>query len=156
MSTEPEEVGMEPPKYLGDPNPAVKVTILFEQGNGLVWKLEKPWDQAALFMEIGLLARKYDLGIEFEFPVGDEDPNTHHPDGQCKAHGDYNCPEDECLTKDEPEEKPRPTDAQIIARALKQKCPECGREFDLLDETDAAEWAYGHDCEVGGDPDGGP
>ena len=32
--------------------------------------------------------------------------------------------------------------------ALKVKCPECGREFDLLDETDAAEWAYGHDCEV--------
>lgn len=27
-------------------------------------------------------------------------------------------------------------------------CPECGRVFDLLDETDAAEWSYGHDCEV--------
>ena len=26
-------------------------------------------------------------------------------------------------------------------------CPECGRIFDLLDETDAEEWAYGHDCE---------
>ncbi len=32
---------------------------------------------------------------------------------------------------------------------MKVKCPECGREFDLLDEQDAAEWAYGHDCEVG-------
>ena len=27
-------------------------------------------------------------------------------------------------------------------------CPECKRVFDLLDETDAAEWACGHDCEV--------
>ena len=27
-------------------------------------------------------------------------------------------------------------------------CPECGRVFDLLDENDANEWAYGHDCEV--------
>lgn len=30
---------------------------------------------------------------------------------------------------------------------MKVKCPECGREFDLLDAKDAAEWAYGHDCE---------
>lgn len=26
-------------------------------------------------------------------------------------------------------------------------CRECGRIFDLLDPTDAAEWAFGHDCE---------
>jgi len=31
---------------------------------------------------------------------------------------------------------------------LAAKCPECGRVFDLLDETDAQEWASGHDCEV--------
>ncbi|MBN2100151.1 MAG: hypothetical protein JW753_11210 [Dehalococcoidia bacterium] len=30
---------------------------------------------------------------------------------------------------------------------LTPKCTECGRVFDLLDETDAQEWAYGHDCE---------
>jgi hypothetical protein len=30
---------------------------------------------------------------------------------------------------------------------MKRQCPECGRVFDLLDETDAEEWAYGHDCE---------
>lgn len=30
----------------------------------------------------------------------------------------------------------------------KVTCPECGRVFDLLDETDANEWYYGHDCEV--------
>lgn len=29
----------------------------------------------------------------------------------------------------------------------KAKCVECGRVFDLTDETDAEEWAYGHDCE---------
>lgn len=27
-------------------------------------------------------------------------------------------------------------------------CVECGRRFDLLDETHAAELAHGHDCEV--------
>jgi hypothetical protein len=27
-------------------------------------------------------------------------------------------------------------------------CPECSRTFDLTDPTDAAEWAYGHDCEA--------
>jgi hypothetical protein len=26
-------------------------------------------------------------------------------------------------------------------------CPECRRVFDLADEDDAEEWAYGHDCE---------
>jgi hypothetical protein len=26
-------------------------------------------------------------------------------------------------------------------------CPECDREFDLTDEADAEEFAYGHDCE---------
>lgn len=33
-------------------------------------------------------------------------------------------------------------------------CTECGRVFDLFNETDAQEWYYGHDCEsesVGGD-----
>lgn len=27
-------------------------------------------------------------------------------------------------------------------------CQECFRVFDLLDEKDAEEWYYGHDCEV--------
>jgi hypothetical protein len=26
-------------------------------------------------------------------------------------------------------------------------CAECDRAFDLLDEDDAGEWCYGHDCE---------
>lgn len=29
----------------------------------------------------------------------------------------------------------------------KIKCIECSRVFDLLDEEDANEWHYGHDCE---------
>jgi NOL1/NOP2/fmu family ribosome biogenesis protein len=29
----------------------------------------------------------------------------------------------------------------------KAKCQECERVFDLLDEDDANEWYYGHDCE---------
>ncbi len=32
--------------------------------------------------------------------------------------------------------------------STKARCVECERVFDLLDETDASEWAYGHDCEV--------
>lgn len=31
---------------------------------------------------------------------------------------------------------------------MKQKCVECERVFDLLDDVDSAEWAYGHDCEA--------
>jgi len=27
------------------------------------------------------------------------------------------------------------------------RCVECRRAFDLCDEIDADEWAYGHDCE---------
>lgn len=27
------------------------------------------------------------------------------------------------------------------------KCVQCGRKFDLMRETDAHEWYYGHDCE---------
>ena len=27
-------------------------------------------------------------------------------------------------------------------------CIECDRVFNLLNETDAAEWAHGHDCEA--------
>lgn len=30
---------------------------------------------------------------------------------------------------------------------MEAKCRECGRIFDLLDETDAEEWGFGHDCE---------
>lgn len=30
---------------------------------------------------------------------------------------------------------------------FKTKCAECGRVFDLLNEEDANEWGYGHDCE---------
>lgn len=29
----------------------------------------------------------------------------------------------------------------------KAKCVECDRVFDLTNEVDADEWAYGHDCE---------
>ena len=32
-------------------------------------------------------------------------------------------------------------------RTPKAQCVECERVFDLTDETDTAEWAYGHDCE---------
>jgi len=31
--------------------------------------------------------------------------------------------------------------------ATKTKCAECARVFDLMDEDDANEWYYGHDCE---------
>jgi hypothetical protein len=31
---------------------------------------------------------------------------------------------------------------------LVKTCIECERKFDLLDEEQASEWNYGHDCEV--------
>lgn len=31
--------------------------------------------------------------------------------------------------------------------STKAKCVECDRVFDLLNELDANEWSYGHDCE---------
>lgn len=31
--------------------------------------------------------------------------------------------------------------------STKAKCIECDRVFDLLNQLDADEWAYGHDCE---------
>ena len=34
-----------------------------------------------------------------------------------------------------------------LLRQARPTCVECGRVFDLFDETDAAEWFYGHDCE---------
>lgn len=30
----------------------------------------------------------------------------------------------------------------------KAQCVECKRVFDLLDEEQAGEWYYGHDCET--------
>ena len=30
----------------------------------------------------------------------------------------------------------------------KKKCCECESEFDMLNEIDAQEWHYGHDCEA--------
>lgn len=30
---------------------------------------------------------------------------------------------------------------------MKAQCEECERVFDLMDEDDANEWHYGHDCE---------
>ena len=35
----------------------------------------------------------------------------------------------------------------VLAQSV-AKCIECERVFDLLDEDDANEWFYGHDCEV--------
>ena len=36
----------------------------------------------------------------------------------------------------------------ITRKQAARTCPECGRVFDLWDDTDAAEWYYGHDCET--------
>jgi hypothetical protein len=35
----------------------------------------------------------------------------------------------------------------LMKISTKAQCPECLRVFDLLDDTDSQEWAYGHDCE---------
>lgn len=41
----------------------------------------------------------------------------------------------------------RGNQVNITLDNLRVQCDECGRVFDLLDETDAAEWSSGHDCE---------
>ena len=33
------------------------------------------------------------------------------------------------------------------------RCAECGRVFDLANETDQDDWACGHDCEIPDIPD---
>lgn len=38
-------------------------------------------------------------------------------------------------------------DKQVFASHATARCVECNRVFDLLDENDANEWFYGHDCE---------
>jgi hypothetical protein len=35
----------------------------------------------------------------------------------------------------------------MITISTKAKCPECSRVFNLLDEEQASEFYYGHDCE---------
>jgi len=35
-----------------------------------------------------------------------------------------------------------------VSRTMVVECVECGRTFDLLNEPNADEWAFGHDCEV--------
>lgn len=35
----------------------------------------------------------------------------------------------------------------MLTVQTKAKCRECDRVFNLLDEDDAGEWYYGHDCE---------
>lgn len=37
---------------------------------------------------------------------------------------------------------------EMTRLGLMSTCIECGRVFDLTDETDAGELAYGHDCEA--------
>ena len=36
----------------------------------------------------------------------------------------------------------------MLTIQTKAKCVECARVFNLMDEDDAGEWYYGHDCEV--------
>jgi hypothetical protein len=38
-------------------------------------------------------------------------------------------------------------DKQVFTSQATARCVECGRVFHLLDEDEANEWFYGHDCE---------
>jgi len=37
---------------------------------------------------------------------------------------------------------------RMIVEQSNRVCIECSRVFDMYNEEDAEEWAYGHDCEV--------
>jgi len=39
------------------------------------------------------------------------------------------------------------SERSVYASHSEAKCVECGRVFRLLDEDEANEWFYGHDCE---------
>ena len=58
-----------------DPNPLVMVTLEFQDGARLSWKLTKTVNQVDVFGEIGKLAGKYNLGIDFDIPEPAEGPN---------------------------------------------------------------------------------
>jgi hypothetical protein len=40
------------------------------------------------------------------------------------------------------------TTTPTMVLGARSACLDCGRVFDLLDDTDADEWTYGHDCEA--------
>lgn len=56
-------------KYELNPNPATSITIQFEQGNQLIWNLSKPLSQVSLMEELGLIAARYELELDFSFPT---------------------------------------------------------------------------------------
>lgn len=58
------------------PNPLVMVTLQFEDGARLTWKLTRPIEQFDVFAEIGKLGAKYNLGIDFDIPA----PSVETPD----------------------------------------------------------------------------
>lgn len=37
---------------------------------------------------------------------------------------------------------------ELLGMLTKAPCVECGRVFDLTDDTEADEWYNGHDCEA--------
>jgi hypothetical protein len=37
---------------------------------------------------------------------------------------------------------------QLLLDHWVRTCPECEREFSMLEHDEAQEWHYGHDCEV--------
>ena len=38
--------------------------------------------------------------------------------------------------------------SDIVNKLKLRKCDECFRVFDMMDQTDAEEYFYGHDCET--------
>jgi len=39
------------------------------------------------------------------------------------------------------------TTMPTMVLGTRSTCQECGRVFDLMNDVDAEEWHYGHDCE---------
>ena len=58
------------------PNPLVMITLKFQDGARLTWKLDRPVNQPDVFAEIGKLAGKYNLGMDFDIPA----PSVDAPD----------------------------------------------------------------------------
>ena len=141
---------MDPPKYLGDPNPALWFTFHFQDGAEIRWRFEKPWDQVAMFAAIGRLGAEHELGIAIDLPEEEERVSLDEDDfkklvaGEELVQGTVRI----ILTDIGWGVMESAIRSVRLASQQKVKCPECGRVFNLLDENDAQEWAYGHDCEV--------
>lgn len=96
--------------------------------------MTSPWVQRELRSLCGLCGNW--IGDHCDGTEASHDGDGNEP---CGPHGHYGCSTNG--------RSGGPCGAELRAQ-MTRTCDECGRAFDLTDESDANEWTYGHDCEV--------